>query len=832
MFPLVLLVVLLALALPLKDTRPSSPNALYDRALGLFQRGFLAESQKETQYFLSRPASLHSVFVKKFQLLEAESMLWRGLYEDTLRVLASFDERSESNSLLVKKLTIEAVALKREQQSYEADKRLIEAESICSTADFPACGDALAARAIVSAKDGQLEISQTYFRRALEFAKEHRDPWLEVSTTLNFGYLAMQADHYDEAVEWSKKAYENALAFRYSNFAQIAAGNLGWAYYQLGDYERALEQFRSAEKIAADLGNPRSQLKWLSDAGYIYRDSGNLAKATQSYRRAYELALKIHSREDTVNALEDLADISVMSGDLSAATSYIDQVTPMEGQGGSRPSSILLLTEGKLAVERNQYAEAEKTFRSVMNDSASLQATKLVAASELADLFARRGQNAAAERMYQVTLDTYDTARAQLKSEESRLPFGTNAAPIYDSYIHFLVQQGKSEAALSAADESRARALESRLNQSGDLKKTRLTSGDPRAVARSVNASLFFYWLGDNESYLWAITPAKVSLIKLPARKQITDRIESYRKTLLDVRDPLATKNDDGQALYRMLVAPAADLVGHNKRLILLTDGELSKLNFETLLIPDPKTSAAKPDTPTGSLHYLIDDYTISSAPSLAMLAAARPAPKTTDRMLLLGNPVSPDRDFPSLPMFGFEMSRVGSHFASKQVFDGTAATPAAYVASQPEKYTYIHFVSHAIASSTTPLDSAIILSKSGNQEGTYKLYAREIIQHPIQAKLVTISACYGTGTRAYAGEGLVGLSWAFLRAGAHKVIGALWEVSDESTPRLMDAMYQGLSDGQQPAEALHNAKLALVHSKMRFRVPFYWAPFQIYGTR
>jgi CHAT domain-containing protein len=78
----------------------------------------------------------------------------------------------------------------------------------------------------------------------------------------------------------------------------------------------------------------------------------------------------------------------------------------------------------------------------------------------------------------------------------------------------------------------------------------------------------------------------------------------------------------------------------------------------------------------------------------------------------------------------------------------------------------------------------------------------------------------------------LVGLSWAFLRAGAHNVIGALWEVSDDSTPRLMDALYQGLADGQNPASALRRAKLNLLHSPGRFRAPFYWAPFQIYTRR
>jgi CHAT domain-containing protein len=238
-------------------------------------------------------------------------------------------------------------------------------------------------------------------------------------------------------------------------------------------------------------------------------------------------------------------------------------------------------------------------------------------------------------------------------------------------------------------------------------------------------------------------------------------------------------------------------------------------------------------------MHYLLDDATLLSAPSLAMLAAAKPRRNADRNLLLLGDPVSPNQDYPSLPLFGSEMTRIERHFAPRHlaVFAGGQATPAAYLTGNPAQYSYIHFVSHAVASRTDPLDSAIILSGSplsGGKvaEDSFKLYARDIMQHPIDARLVTISACYGSGTRSYAGEGLVGLSWAFLRAGAHSVIGALWEVSDDSTPRLMDTLYQGLENGQAPAVALRNAKLTLLHSQSRFRMPFYWAPFQIYTRR
>ncbi len=159
----------------------------------------------------------------------------------------------------------------------------------------------------------------------------------------------------------------------------------------------------------------------------------------------------------------------------------------------------------------------------------------------------------------------------------------------------------------------------------------------------------------------------------------------------------------------------------------------------------------------------------------------------------------------------------------------GAAATPAAYLSSQPERSAYLHFVTHGTASRTRPLESAVVLSKEKDDD-SYKLYARDIVNRRLSAYLVTISACNGAGTRAYSGEGLVGLSWAFLRAGAHNVIGALWEVSDSSTPELMDGLYDGLSHGQDPASALRAAKLSLLHSDSLFRKPYYWAPFQLYS--
>src|SRR5205807_1821185 len=108
-------------------------------------------------------------------------------------------------------------------------------------------------------------------------------------------------------------------------------------------------------------------------------------------------------------------------------------------------------------------------------------------------------------------------------------------------------------------------------------------------------------------------------------------------------------------------------------------------------------------------------------------------------------------------------IAHIGKRFPAtdQRVLAQAEATPAAYLAGQPERFSYIHFVAHGTASRLSPLDSAIVLSKAGSADDSFRLYARDIIQHPLHADLVTISSCYGAGTRAYSGEGLVGLSWA-----------------------------------------------------------------------
>jgi CHAT domain-containing protein len=96
---------------------------------------------------------------------------------------------------------------------------------------------------------------------------------------------------------------------------------------------------------------------------------------------------------------------------------------------------------------------------------------------------------------------------------------------------------------------------------------------------------------------------------------------------------------------------------------------------------------------------------------------------------------------------------------------------------------------------------------------------------------LVVLSACdSGLGAKI-PGEGLVGLPHAFLRAGAGKVLASLWRVNDPAAPALMSDLYQGLlRDGLTPEAALRRAQLKLA-AHPKWRQPYYWAGFVLFGA-
>ncbi len=763
-------------------------------------------------------------------------MAWRGLNEQLLASLA--DDRIPWVAVndRIQRLSLEIGALTRLHRLSEAGIKLQEAQTLCGVARSDQCGMVLRSEGLFELEQGKSLKAKKSFLGSMEFGRASHDGMLEASALLNLGHIASEEEHHDEALEYYRRSATAAAKLGANDLLQRALFSEGYEQYALGNSEKALEMYAAAEDRARSLGDLGLSSLILAGMALAYSDSGQPNLAERSDLRAIELARKIGRKQTEIDASMDLARLYIRLKKPDAADMYLNQASSMATATGS---SVDLLTcsllKGEAASLRHDYARSLRLFEEVANSPDSQPSMRWQAEHSLGRMYEAQGDMASAQRAYEAALGLVEGARADLNQEVSQLTFLENASSIYDDYIHLLVSEGKTQEALEAADWSRARTLQQGLSLSKSA--TRTVSGSfsaapklkPAEIARKANASLLFYWLGERQSYLWVITPERTQWVALPPRSEVLPAIERYKLAILSLKDPLKANDSeaakDASSLYRDLISPAAGQLRQDRPVVLFVDGEMGQLNFESLVVPSP------------SPHFWIEDATVLSAPSIRMFGEslrANPAARKSDqKMLLFGDATPSGTEFRALPMAALEMEKVESYFqGSAKIFQGERATPAAYLASSPEKFQYIHFVTHGTASRTDPLESAVILSQGGSEDDSYRLYARDILRHPINAQLVTISACNSSGSKSFAGEGMVGLSWAFLRAGAHNAIGSLWEVSDASTPELMGTLYQELSRGQPPSAALRSAKLSLIRSGGRFNKPFYWAPFQLYAGR
>jgi CHAT domain-containing protein len=795
-------------------------RAAYDHAWRETQVGDLTAALQEASADLAHYSDPHSEWYWRFLLLKAEILMRQGLNEDSLALLNVTlpEEFAHSDLEVWQKLTLGAslAYLSRNQQAQVA---LDQAKTLAESFQPQLLGEVNLRQGTLYSLQWKLEEARASYHTTLDLAVRLNDPFLKIAALGSLGLLATRMERYDESVDWNKQALQLSESVGAKGSLARIEGNIGWSYYKVGDLESALSRYQEADKDDISAGVPERRVTWLINTGEVHYSLGDYPAANEESQKALVLAKTLKDPGSTIDSLQDLALEAIQSRDFAAAQEYLEEARRMEETAPDPARKIYTsLIAGHQASATRSLALAERFYQGVLSDPQSPRSLQWEAQASLAQVHARLGKKALAEREFAASISTIAKAQRELEHEEFRLSFLSSAIRFYNAYVDFLVAQHRSDDALAIAERSRAQTLTAGLTEPSQALVTSFSRIHPQELAARFNSVIFFYSLGTPHSYLWVITQEKTTLLTLPAQAEIDSLVKSYRDEVLDGDDPLEAAKSPGAGLYSILVQPAAKFILPGARVIVLPDGDLNSLDFDTLIAPRPAP------------HYWIQDVTLTTANSLTLLERSQSSrPPESPRLFLVGDPVSSEEQFPPLRQAAREMSLVRNYFKEdhRRILSGKEATPAAYFSSEPERFDYLHFVTHGTASRTHPLDSAVILTKSADST---KLYAHEIITRPLNAYLVTVSACDGVGKRTYAGEGLVGLSWAFLRAGAHNVIASLWEVNDDSTPQLMDDLYKGLSAGQDPATALRNAKLDLVRSQGTFRKPFYWAPFQLYA--
>jgi CHAT domain-containing protein/Flp pilus assembly protein TadD len=797
-----------------------SPQATYDGIKNQIDHGEFDAALMHVNQAL-RKQSTNSEWGWRFRLLKARVLVSRKEYKETLALLdQDVPPNLLSSDIAEQRKLFQGMAHRNAQNFVLARKAFDEAAAMASHLGPSARCQLLIAVGDLEVDEKNYAQAEQSYRNALALARQEKLPIYELTVLTDLGRLAPSEERFDKAIDANRSALELSYSLGARGYAATILGNLAWSYSELGDFESARDYFQRGATASESSGLPVLAAYWLTGIANSDIALHDYTAAEQLTENTLSLARGLKNAQTITECLNILTKIAVRTGRFDHAEKHNKEALMIERSGRDRFGiSDSLILAGQIARAKGRPDEAEGFFRQVLDDTKAETPLRWEARAGLAGARDNKGRTTEAEKLYKQAIATIEKARGSIHHDELRLSFLSTGIEVYGEYIDFLIRYGRPDDALRQADLSRARTLAEGLSTKLVAASASSPRVQPQELARRLHATLLVYWLGEHHSYLWAVTPSKTKCFPLPPASEIDSLIKSYRDLSLKSEDVLKNATTTGEKLYASLIAPAQKLIAPGSRVIVLPDASLYSLNFETLIVPGPQP------------HFWIEDVTVTTASSLSLLASAQKrTPPKQNSLLLVGDAV-PVPEFGPLPQAAAEIQKVRPYFTPQRrsILQGPQATPKAYLESHAERFSYLHFVTHGTASRARPLESAVVLSKESDGD-TYKLYARDIVTHPLHAELVTISACNGSGTRAYSGEGLVGLSWAFLRAGAHNVIGALWEVSDVSTPQLMDKMYAELAAGKDPATALRNAKLAFLHADNVFAKPFYWAPFQLYS--
>ena len=326
-------------------------------------------------------------------------------------------------------------------------------------------------------------------------------------------------------------------------------------------------------------------------------------------------------------------------------------------------------------------------------------------------------------------------------------------------------------------------------------------------------------------------------------------------------------------ALYRAVVEPAAAVIA-DKRILVVADGTLNYIPFEALV---KNTEGAD----YASLNYLVKTNEIVYSPSASVIAAIRGSSPTVREgargsMLVVADPVFSaddprakgstgasvsaetrglglalesavnDVDGPNASTTasaGFHLARLSGTRTEAEAIARLAGPnkPDVWIdlnanednlrARDLTNYRYVHVATHGLLDAERPQFTGVVLSLVGNKSNDGFLRTDEIFNLKLGAPLVMLSACETGLGKEKRGEGVIGLTRAFMYAGAPTVGVSLWSVADKSTAELMTDFYKRVlaPDSRPPSSALRDAQLAMISGKTH-SAPFYWAPFVLVG--
>ena len=558
-----------------------------------------------------------------------------------------------------------------------------------------------------------------------------------------------------------------------------------------------------------------------------------------------------------VESLHRLGKVALAQGRLPAARDYF-----------TRAVESFELQRAKLGGNLERRRNFAANFAYLYRDLASLliEVDEPTAALELSERY--RAQLLLA------------TLRGRAQDVDYRVPADV-AEPIEDAQVQYdralaaLMRLPANDAAQGEAARVRLQSAREEL----DIQQNRYRTLYPKRAQIDYPAALSFeeltaaipagltvlsYLMTDDDVFVFVVRrdgQAPLHLTRLDIHPDELEREVRAFLNLLQIREPNDALREarwrNAARIYDRLLAPVVEQVPADARLAIVADGALHALPFGALT-----TNSPGDDHP----RYVLEDYRLQLLPSVQWLTVAggELQSETGGQVVVFADPaISEDPQqsasserrvgsFAPLPAARREAESIRTRFPGARTLIGADASEASARSLSGQDLAILHFATHAIVDVERPSESFLLLS-AGDADafGNGYLQAREIVEDiELDAGLVVLSACSTARGKVSAGEGVTGLTSAFLYAGAQSVVATFWPVEDESTSELIDDFYSALQDGHSPADALRQAQLAAIDAERRDdsgvldgirgffgaresragQDTLHWAAFQVYG--
>lgn len=715
-----------------------------------------------------------------------------------------------------------------------------------------------------------------------------------------------------------------------TEFEAVTRYYIGRVHKTLGENGEALKYFQECLQLGRQIEHPRLIVYSLTAISALRHVGGKTQEALQGLRNVLNIYRDARDRRGQANALTEIGRIYDSKRETATALDYYQQALVLTRAAGDRNAEAATVYQialaqrnlGALDLALEQIEESKRLIESLRIQivNPDLRASYFASVEKHSalhiDLLMKLDKSHPEERFAERAFEINDSVRARALLEiisESSAKIRQGIDPALLARERALQEQLTARAsyrvrALNADDKDESEVAERELRElttTYQELQTQIRQQSPQYVnlvnpepltlkqiqaeIRDPNTILLEYMLGDEKSYVWAVSADSFAYFELPARSRIEALAVAAAKNLT-VRQVLAESGakdysersaasdnnywKEAATLSDVVLGPVAHLIA-GKRLLVIAEGKLQYVPFDALPVPGESAT----DTPAERVPLVLSNE-IVILPSASLLTAIRvgkPADDVGKLVFVFADPVFEASDprvhaptetttvRASLATSSNTVSRAAQHDAMRDAIAPGAAGIPRLLATRQEaeqimavtpsgegrvamdfhagrgittggeigQYQIVHFATHGVVNTEHPELSGIMLSlvdsKGQSEDGFLQLH--DIYNLDLsRTQLVVLSACRTALGKEVKGEGLMGLTRGFMYAGSKSVVATLWKVDDRATAELMKHFYHAMFDeGLPPSTALRKAKEAM-WQQPRWRAPYFWAAFVIQG--